>query len=550
MVLWKKKHDPYVKVSPASSSAFLPILFHPPGSALSIHIGVYLPTMGLENQFMEELAKLSVVVEELSDANPNAVIFLRGDFNVSKKNKKRTDLLNHFCYNLRLLQTEVPKPTYHHFQGGGSSDSFLDRILFSDTATHGEVISSIECKLTNPLVNSHHDIISSDFFIQVEVPTSESSENIVNIDAPKVVNERLKVLWSDPGIKDYQDLVIPQLSRLQSLWLPSSTSSSVALLLSSTNKILTSCAAMTNKTISLSQPPSASSASVPKPVRTSQKALLKQNKEYRKALQANPTVDCKRIKNLKNAYNKARTDHRKLERAHKAKASVKRDEELYSIISGDSSSLFSSVKRSKRSKAGKLSKLHVGDKTYHGDSVKDGFYDSISNLKSRDWDTLDASEQLSEFSLDYLNILEVCKSGASIPDISKKDSFEPLQRLKPQVNDVYGVTANHYNHAGPAGWKHFHLLLSCLLRDVNNTSIEEVNVVYACILFKGHGKEKSVDRSYRTISTCPVVAKALDLYVRDLNIVKWNKVQAETQFQGRGSCCSAHGNYPALSILP
>ena len=199
MVLWKKKHDPYVKVSPASSSAFLPILFHPPGSALSIHIGVYLPTMGLENQFMEELAKLSIVVEELGDANPNTVIFLRGDFNVSKKNKKRTDLLNHFCYNLRLLQTEVPKPTYHHFQGGGSSDSFLDRILFSDTATHGEVISSIECKLTNPLVNSHHDIIFSDFFIQVVATTSESSENIV---APKVVNERLKVLWSDPGIKD------------------------------------------------------------------------------------------------------------------------------------------------------------------------------------------------------------------------------------------------------------------------------------------------------------------------------------------------------------
>ena len=79
--------------------------------------------------------------------------------------------------------------------------------------------------------------------------------------------------------------------------------------------------------------------------------------------------------------------------------------------------------RSKRSKASKLSKLHVGVKTYHGDSVKDGFYDSISNLKSRDWDTLDASEQLSEFSLDYLNILEVCKSGASIPDISEKDSF-------------------------------------------------------------------------------------------------------------------------------
>ena len=70
---------------------------------------------------------------------------------------------------------------------------------------------------------------------------------------------------------------------------------------------------------------------------------------------------------------------------------------------------------------------------------------------------------------------------------------------------------------------------------MSNTSIEEINVVYACILFKGHAKVKTSDRSYRTISTCPVVAKALDLYVRDLNIINWNSDKATTQFQGQGS---------------
>ena len=59
------------------------------------------------------------------------------------------------------------------------------------------------------------------------------------------------------------------------------------------------------------------------------------------------------------------------------------------------------------------------------------------------------------------------------------------------MNDVFGVTANHYNYAGPAGWKHFFLLLNCLISDINLTTIEEVNVVYACILFKGHGKDKT-----------------------------------------------------------
>ena len=59
--------------------------------------------------------------------------------------------------------------------------------------------------------------------------------------------------------------------------------------------------------------------------------------------------------------------------------------------------------------------------------------------------------------------------------------------------------------------------------------------MYACILFKGHGKNKNSDRSYRTISTCPVTAKALDIHVRNMNIRNWNATQSECQFQGEGS---------------
>ena len=107
--------------------------------------------------------------------------------------------------------------------------------------------------------------------------------------------------------------------------------------------------------------------------------------------------------------------------------------------------------------------------------------------------------------------------------------------MKPNVNDFYDITPNHYNFAGPAGWKHFHLLLSSLLNDVNNTTIQEINVVFAIILFKGHQKDKTSDRSYHTISTCPVIAKALDLYIRELFIDDWNNDKAETQYQGEGS---------------
>ena len=183
----------------------------------------------------------------------------------------------------------------------------------------------------------------------------------------------------------------------------------------------------------------------------------------------------------------------------------------------------------------KINKLVVGSKTYLDESVPDGFYDSISSLKSRDYDSLERSETFMDFRSDYENILKICEHGSQIPTISEDDSFDLLMKLKPDVNDFFGLTPNHYIYAGPSGWKHFHFLLCLLIDNVNHTDITEINTVYACILFKGHGKDKNSDRSYRTISTCPVICKALDLYIRDLNISTWNLNQSECQFQGEGS---------------
>ena len=60
-------------------------------------------------------------------------------------------------------------------------------------------------------------------------------------------------------------------------------------------------------------------------------------------------------------------------------------------------------------------------------------------------------------------------------------------------------------------------------------------MVLGLIFYKGHNKPKTSDRSYRTISTCPLWAKAVDLYLRDLYHHHWDQCQAPTQYQGRGS---------------
>ena len=61
-----------------------------------------------------------------------------------------------------------------------------------------------------------------------------------------------------------------------------------------------------------------------------------------------------------------------------------------------------------------------------------------------------------------------------------------------------------------------------------------MNTIYACILFKGHLKCKENGRLYRTISTCPLLAKALNIHIKNLLIDDWNNAQAETRYQDLG----------------
>ena len=78
-------------------------------------------------------------------------------------------------------------------------------------------------------------------------------------------------------------------------------------------------------------------------------------------------------------------------------------------------------------------------------------------------------------------------------------------------------------------------MLNVIISELNIVSLPEINSVYAIILYKGHNKDKTSDRSYRSISVCPLIAKGMDSYIRLLNIEKWNSAKASTQFQGEGS---------------
>ena len=51
MAMWASHLDPYVTVLPSASSAVLPLILAIPGFATTAHIGIYLLTRGLEQEW-------------------------------------------------------------------------------------------------------------------------------------------------------------------------------------------------------------------------------------------------------------------------------------------------------------------------------------------------------------------------------------------------------------------------------------------------------------------------------------------------------------------
>ena len=290
----------------------------------------------------------------------------------------------------------------------------------------------------------------------------------------------------------------------------------------------TACA--TNKKVDLGKPSTPKPSFMPAKIRKSQKLLLSNQKEISR-LEA---LHCE-CENLKKKQTMHKNAHRKLIREHNAMASLRRDNGISEILDQNPRMIFNRIKASKAGTSRKINKLTVGERVYLGESVPDGFYNSLQQLKSLKQIKVQNLEAFKRYNEDFEGIMELCSEGKPIPTIPIETSTKILKKLKPNVSDFYSITANHYLHAGDAGIVHFHLLLEALITDINNITLEEINTVHATILFKGHSKDKSLASSYRTISCCPLVAKSLDMYVRDLNIKSWNNDQASTQFLGEGS---------------
>ena len=522
LAMWRKWIDPYITVYPVQSSALLPLILRLPDARVSVHIAIYLPTHGKDPEFVSELANLKNCIDEISCLYEDILIFIRGDGNCNAKNLARCQMLNHFIRQFSLTQVVILHPTYHHFVGSGQFDSNIDVLLHSTEDSVQETISRIICRNDHPDITSHHDIILSEFRLPYQAPPAKSSGLLV---APRCRYDRNKILWTEQGKTEYRNLVSSQLSELRETSLNPSSKALTSILMQNTNAILNLAASATNPSVSLNDSKPVKKTKTPHQIKVARRKLANKHK-----------LMCKRTSvSSRFQVKAAQRFYRQTVRKVRLRQSVKRDEKLDSILSRDPKAIYCYIRNSRKTKTSKIQSLKVGDKTYNGEMVGDGFYESMTSLKTCDMDSLLSDPNLSEHFSNYAHIMKICQANQNIPHISLKSAAKLLSRMKTHVTDIYGITPLHYIHAGEEGLHHYASLLNMFITDVNNSTLEELNTVLGIILYKGHRKDKSSDRSYRNISTCPLIAKSLDLYVRDLYQDLWDDCTASTQYQATGS---------------
>ena len=323
MVLWSTHLDPYVTIHHTGTSSFTVLILQLPGYQISIHVGLYLPTSGKDEDFITELTNLRVCVEQLTNKYPMSVLYIRGDSNVNIKNRNRAALFSQLLNMFSLLRVPLLHTTYHHFLGEGLYDSDIDILAHTDIPEVDEKVVTILCVKDSPQLLSHHDIILSHCYIPPQPTQATDDESLVT--APRLPNTRERVLWSVEGTAMYHSLVMPALQNVRNIWLDPSSSACMSVLLQMTNFILRTGAALTNKTVSLSTKPSKKSLQTPRQIRMAKQRLKRAHRKMK----------ADRSEVMKNTYKKELKNYKRVVRTQRLQEQTKTEDKLLSVLSNN-----------------------------------------------------------------------------------------------------------------------------------------------------------------------------------------------------------------------
>ena len=410
LTLWKSELDPFITILPSETSRISAIVLDMPGQQTTVHINIYLPTSGKEAEFIASLGTLQAVIDDAKEAHPTAHIYVKGDANASpvpRPNNKRDQVFRAFLESNNFLQLSLNNhKTYHHFLGDGNSDSSIDVCLSSAPISSDGSPSSPEemllgiicCRDDIRASNSHHDIILSS--VQLVAKDASSKEPVPDI--PTTENTRHRVIWSEERLQEYCDLLHPVLAELQDTWLADKSPSTLSVLLEHTNNTLSAAAKATQKIIFLNKEHKDRRPSIPDDLKVAS-AQHNYNHAALKKLLSDPNNHVDDVAEAKFHFNKSRAILQNLKRQYSVSKDAERDEKLMDMLSKNPRSLMSSIRASKRNSV-TLNQLHVGNDIFTGKDVGKGFFTSISNLKSRDHDSLDSCQTFQDFVTEHRHV--------------------------------------------------------------------------------------------------------------------------------------------------
>ena len=287
-------------------------------------------------------------------------------------------------------------------------------LLFLGAPDQAESLLSVVCGKENPLISSHHDMVVSTFLCS-GVPYNPPPPAIV---APKIPNTRVKVLWNQEGQEQYETLLSSTLPLLQNSLLNPASPSLSQILLNCTNFALNRAAEISFKTLKLSKPPSLKRHVIDPDVRHAQAVALRAAQVLR-VVQSSPSPTDEDIHEALSAKSSSTSALRAAVRYSNGQKARQRDELLHTVLSTDPSKLQTAVRKAKKVGEPAVHFLQVGKHTYTGDSVPDGFYEALFNLKVPEMSPTSCPEFLPT-SENFRHIIELAKSGPPLPSLSTK----------------------------------------------------------------------------------------------------------------------------------
>ena len=111
----------------------------------------------------------------------------------------------------------------------------------------------------------------------------------------------------------------------------------------------------------------------------------------------------------------------------------------------------------------------------------------MTNLKNP---SLDISTPSVDASLIFSTIISICAQSTPIPELTYSEAFSLLKTLTPHVLDIHSMSPTHYLASGTMGVSHCQALLNTLVKNVNLSTLEELNLAWVVMLHKGGSKPR------------------------------------------------------------